>query len=139
MTKRICSLAVLLGLVVTASAQRTIAYFNGPSFQIFGAYGPREIDVNNDRSPDFLFWESGPISTTDIPPSGFAWPFYVGAVATNQLLAGDYALAQPLGSCVSDNPPSGASWTTPGFGALLTAFWSDIPCRAATGPRLQRH
>ena len=77
MLKRICCVVVLVGLAVMASAQNTIVYFNGPSFQVPAFEGSQSLDVNNDGTPDFVFGSSGPMCTADIPSSMCVWSFNV--------------------------------------------------------------
>jgi len=44
-----------LGLALSASAQSTIAYFNGPAFQFPADYASASIDFDKDGTGDFSF------------------------------------------------------------------------------------
>ena len=119
------ALLSLLCLMATA-AHSAIVYSSGPSFPVPPDYATRSIDLNNDGAPDFSFWSSGPICTADVPTSYCSWPYLVGAVGTNQMLAvAHLALLQPFGVEIGSTAPPGAAWSTPFFGAgeVLTARW----------------
>jgi hypothetical protein len=126
MKKQALNAFLSLICLTATSAQCAIAYSNGPSFPVPPEYATRSIDLNNDGAPDFSFWSSGPICTADVPTSYCSWPYSVGAVGTNQMLAVVHlALLQPFGVEIGSTAPPGAAWSAPFFGAgeLLTARW----------------
>lgn len=114
---------ILAGAVPEPSPS-TIAYFDGPAFQIPAPSGIRSIDLNRDGTPDFTFSSDSIICTADVPPSACVWPFHIAAMGTNQLLASGAALTQPAGLIIANGPPSGATWVSPGATVRLTSYLS---------------
>ena len=51
--------AALLGGILSAPAQSTIAYFNGPAFPIPDYFGTTNLDLDQDGTNDFSF-SAGP-------------------------------------------------------------------------------
>jgi len=128
MRETILSLTILLGTVAGAFGQSTIAYFNGPSFQVPAFETGRALDLNRDGIADFNFAGGTPICTQDIPTSLCLWRFTVDGNGTNQLLLATPfinapALAQPFGTWLASNPPPPAIWSDPSHGGLLASFF----------------
>jgi hypothetical protein len=69
--KHISFIAILMMGIQLMRGQSTIAYFNGPAFQLppFEGYA-NGIDFDGDNAFDFTFSASGIICTMDIPSSG---------------------------------------------------------------------
>jgi len=111
----------LFAVSLTGIAQSTIAYFTNNS--------PTEVDwwygwaLNPDNWGDFYI-SAGPVYGTFGPDSNtFTFPSTFGTYGspdTNEFLAGDYTTVQIAGSLISDSPPEGASWTSPGQEVPLT-------------------
>ncbi len=131
MRKGILSLLLLIGTVAAVFGQSTIAYFNGPSFQVPAFEFSKALDLNLDGVADFNFAGSTPICTTDIPVSACLWRFSVDGNGTNQLLSGPFAIGpvrvQPFGTWISSNPPSSAVWSDPPNGATLLLSFLSYP------------
>jgi hypothetical protein len=134
MMKRNMALALVAGLVATASGQSTIAYFNGPSFQVPPFYGSQGVDLDRDGTPDFAFWSSGMVCTADIPISGCGWPFFIAAAGTNELLvSGSLALVQSFDTDIVRNTPPGAGWSVATSGILRADWWYSRQGRIVNG------
>jgi hypothetical protein len=108
---------------LAACARAAIVYVNGPSFQVPAMNATQGVALDSHGIPDFTFWSSGPVTTTDLPSSGMGWPFDISATGTNQFLVNDYALTQPFSSWIDSAPPHGCAWSAPGGTGLLTAHW----------------
>ncbi len=114
-----------LGLSLSASAQSTIAYFNGPAFQFLGDYEPTPLDLNRDGTNDFDFSGGLFICTADIPVSGCTASFDVIPSETNAALAqGNNATMLPAGTSVGNVTFSNAVWRTKST-MLTSIYWSQ--------------
>jgi hypothetical protein len=87
----------------------------------------QNVDLDSDGVDDFLFPIGPMLGTADVPMSGSWMPFHVQAAGTNEfLVSGYYSSVQAFGAWISGAPTSGAAWSTPGAGALLTDQWWSL-------------
>ena len=108
-----------------AWSQSTIAYTDGPAFQIPDEFVPATIDLDHDRSPDFSLFSSIPICTMDVPTSGCSSSFYVTALGSNALLVQtNYAAVLSAGDWVGPDTSTNGVWWGGGNVTLLTWWWS---------------
>ncbi len=108
-----------------ARSQSTIAYTDGPAFQIPSEFIPATIDLDRDRSPDFSLISTFPICTADVPSSFCSWSFYITALSTNALLIQtNYAAGLSAGDWVGPDTSSNDVWWGGGTVPLLTWWWS---------------
>jgi hypothetical protein len=119
-----------------AWSQSTIAYTDGPAFQIPGEFVPATIDLDHDRSPDFSLISTMPICTMDVPASFCSLAFYVTALSTNALLIQtNYAAVLPAGDWVGPDTSTNDVWWGGGNVTLLTWWWSPrYGTFGSTGP-----
>ena len=119
-----------------AWSQSTIAYTDGPAFQIPSEFVPATIDLDHDRSPDFSLISSIPICTMDVPTSGCSSSFYVTALGTNALLIQtNYAAVLSAGDWVGPDTSTNGVWWGGGNVTLLTWWWSQrYGTSGSTGP-----
>jgi hypothetical protein len=124
--KRISFIAALMMGIQLMRGQSTIAYFNGPAFQLppFEGYA-NGIDFDGDNTFDFTFSASGMICTMDIPSSGCYQSFYVSAAGTNALLWQSNQILMSAGNLIGSATSSNVVWGSPGQGGLLTSFISS--------------
>jgi len=121
--KRIPFIVALMVGIQLMRGQSTIAYFNGPAFQLPGIEGyANGIDFDGDNTFDFTFSASGMICTADIPSSGCYQSSYVSATGTNALLWQNNQILMPAGNLIGSATSSNAVWGNPGQGGLLTSF-----------------
>ena len=106
--------------------QSTIAYFNGPAFQLPGIDGYNNgIDFDCDNTFDFTFSASGMLCTDDIPSSFCSQSFYISAAGTNALLWQSNQILMPAGNLIGSATSSNVVWGNPGQGGLLTSLISS--------------
>jgi hypothetical protein len=119
-----------MAAIAVARGQNSIAYVNGPSFQVPDLI-PQPVDLNADGVPDVQFWLFGPICYGS--PEGFAgyclWPYLFSGSASTGFLRDDdpyaYGLAQPHGAWIGSDAPLGGSWSGPdAYAGLATQWWS---------------
>jgi hypothetical protein len=120
--KHIWFIAALMLSIQLVRGQGTIAYFNGPAFQLPGING---IDFDGDNTFDFTFSASGMICTADIPSSYCSQSFYISAAGTNALLWQNNQILMPAGNLIGSATSSNVVWGNPGQGGLLTSFISS--------------
>lgn len=131
---------ILCVSIATLTAQSSIVYVNGPSFQA-GAYrdwNPKGADFDGDGTNEFLFWSSGMICTHDVPTSGCSWPFYIRTGNTNEVVAnGFYVTPLSLGEITAPQPPA-SSWIAPNgfYGACIASYWYSLQGREIDGQLL---
>ena len=108
-----------------AQSQSTIAYSDGPAFQVPGDFVPANIDLDHDHSPDFGVTSSYAICTMDIPTSFCSMSFYVTALGTNALLIRtNYAMVLSAGDWVGPDTSTNDGRWGGGDVTLLTWWWS---------------
>jgi hypothetical protein len=117
--------AVCLGLSWSATAQSTIAYFNGPPFAIPGESEIATIDFDQDGTADFSFAGGLFICTTDVPSSGCSASFYAGTLGTNNLLClGGQLVIVPFGTILGSGTSTNTAWRTVDGAVMATYFMS---------------
>ncbi len=115
--------------LAATSAHCAIVYSPGPASQSPPLRYPpsQDVDLDGDGLADFSLWSYGVICTDDYPSSFCSWPYYVGAVGTNQiLLSGYHLILQSFGADIGSHAPPGTAWATPQFGAWLAASWWSL-------------
>jgi hypothetical protein len=121
--KRILFNVGLMVGIQLGHGQSTIAYFNGPAFQLPGIEGyANGIDFDGDNAFDFTFSASGVICLDDIPSSGCYQSFYISAAGTNALLWQNNQILMSAGNLIGSVTSSNVVWGNPGQGGLLTSF-----------------
>jgi len=133
---RILLVLLFTGGLHSAWSQSTIAYTDGPPFQIPGEFVPATIDLDRDGSPDFSFISGFAMCTMDIPSSMCTWSFYVTALNTNALLIQtNYAAALLAGDWIGPDTATNDVWWGGGQVTLLTWWWSErLGTSGAGGP-----
>src|ERR1035441_7390711 len=124
--KRISFIAILMIGIQLMRGQSTIAYFDGPAFQLPGIDGyANGIDFDGDNAFDFTFSASGMLCTDDIPSSFCSQSFYISAAGTNALLWQNNQILMSAGNLIGSVTSPNAVWGNPGQGGLLTSFTSS--------------
>ncbi|HNQ74927.1 MAG TPA: hypothetical protein PKN95_15175 [Verrucomicrobiota bacterium] len=132
---------ILLVLLFTvgshaARSQSTIAYTDGPPFQIPWEFAPATVDLDRDGSPDFSLISGFVNCTMDIPTSMCTWSFHVTALNTNAfLIQTNYAAVRLAGDWIGPDTATNDVWWGGGHVTLLTWWWSErLGTSGARGP-----
>ena len=125
--KHLGLIATLLLNMQLLHGQSTIAYSNGPAFQLPGMNGyAKGIDLNGDGTLDCTFSAGEMYCTDDIPISGCTQPYYVSATGTNALLwHGGQVCVMSAASVIGSGVSANTVWGNPGQGDLLTIYISS--------------
>lgn len=121
-----------LGLALSASAQSTIAYFNGPAFQFPVESAGASIDFDKDGTGDFSF-ASGTLCLSSMnvyyDPMSFGviscfTDYSVTALGANSVLCGKYfqLVIMPAGTWIGSVTSSNAVWQNSESSATLATF-----------------
>jgi hypothetical protein len=125
--KTIWFAATLIMSIPLLRGQSTIAYFNGPAFQLPGIEGyANGIDFDGDKTFDSTFSSSEMICTADIPVSFCSQSYYISVAGSNTLLwQGGQILVMPAGNVIGNITAPNTVWGNPGQGGILTSFDSS--------------
>src|ERR1051325_11193340 len=135
--------AAICGL--TASAQDTIVYVNGPSFPFPYQVEPADaaLDLNGDGAPDFSFqlgyfvttFGCGYLLSTNwavtgpLICGGAIGPYYVWGLGTNSTLFQQFinGTVLPFGTFIGDPPPTNAAWGNPELSVTIASLFIGQP------------
>ena len=112
--------AALLGIAMSAPAQSTIAYFNGPPFPITTDTNPT-IDFDQDGKGDFAFGavylsayaDTNATLNTNVQSGAITGDFFITSLNSNNVLStGGEAVMMSAGTLIGNVTPSNAVWST---------------------------